>query len=190
MFENIKNLDKKSKNTEDAIVYRQKISKSDIFRYVKAVVFPTGIFVLSIFTISSLAGFGTYLVAPLTGFMWCAGAISAFIIPSQRGSILTETHVTLGVYLLTLLALKQIIALMSGVSSEMLMAAFNQSIPVTSGSAISGWLQSVLWLTAVMTPVSFIGIQAKKVFTFKRRSKEKFMDQIRGVRKGKDPYAQ
>ena len=131
----------------------------------------------------SLAGFGTKLVAPLTAIMICMGAICAIILPSHRSSILTETNVTVGIYLITLIALKHIISMMSGISSEMFMAVFNQAIPATSGSAISGWLQTLMWITAVMTPIGFVGMQGKRIFTFKRKaSKEKFIEQTRGIR--------
>lgn len=168
-----------------AITYKQTMSQSDFFRYLKAVGVPLSIFVLSLFAIQSLAGFGSKLVAPLTGVMWATGAICAIIMGSHRGSILTETHVTIAGYLAALLALKEVIALMSGVSSEMLMAAFNQAIPVTSGSAISGWLQNMMWIAAVMTPIGFIGMQVKRVFTFRReKSAQKTFDEIRGIRPG------
>lgn len=170
-------------NSGERITYKQKMSGSDLFRYVKAVALPTGVFVLSLVVIQSLAGFGTKLVAPLTGVMWCVGALCCALLPSHRSSILTETHMTIGIYLITLVALKVIIAMMSGVSSEMLMEAFNQAIPTTSGSAVSGWLQSLMWITAVMTPIGFIGMQGKRLFSFRRKkSKEKFMEQTRGVR--------
>lgn len=169
------------------ITYKQKMSGTDLFRYVKAIALPLGVFVLSLIVISQLAGFGTYLVAPLTGVMWCLGAVACLLLPSHRSSILNETHMTIGIYLITLFALKSIISIMSGVSSEMLMQTFNQSIPTTSGSAISGYLQNLMWITAVMTPVGFVGMQGKKIFTFRRKaSKEKFMEQTRGIRQDDD----
>lgn len=168
------------------ITYKQKMSSADIWRYLKAIIFPLSIFILAMFAIEGLAGFGSKLVAPLTGAMWAMGAFSAIMLPSQRGSILSTVHVTIGVYLVTLVVLKRIIVMMSGVSSEMLMAAFNQAIPVTSGTSISGWLQTMIWITAVMTPLGYIGMEAKRIFTFKRRSsKERAMDEIRGIHPNK-----
>ena len=158
------------------------MSRSDLSRYIKAIALPIMIFILSLIAIQALDGFGSKLVAPLTALMICFGVICAIWLPSHRGTILTETNVTVGCYLLALLGLRQIIAMMSGVSSEMLMATFNQALPATSGSAISGWLQNLMWITAVMTPVGFIGLQGKRIFTFKRKnSKERFIDQTRGI---------
>lgn len=176
-------MNKPTNATGQQITYKQKMSGADLFRYVKAVAFPLAVFVIALIAIQNLAGFGTKLVAPLTGIMWCMGVVCCFLLPSHRTSILKETHMTIGIYLITLVALKYIVAMMSGVSSEMLMEAFNQAIPTTSGSAISGWLQSLMWITAVMTPVGFIGMQGKRVFSFRRKAaKEKFMEQTRGVR--------
>ena len=170
---------------EKTITYRQSLSASDLFRYVKAVLMPFGVFVLALFVTQSLAGFGTKLVAPMTCLMWVTGVVCALALPSHRSSIMNETHMTIGIYLITLVALKYIISLMSGVSSEMLMAAFNQAIPTTSGSAISGWLQTLMWITAVMTPIGFVGMQGKRLFSFKRKNaKEKTLEGLRGVRDG------
>lgn len=172
-----------------SITYKQSMSSSDLFRYVKAVALPVGVFVLCLITISSLAGFGTKLVAPMTAVMWVVGAICAAIQPSHRANVLSETHVAIAGYLAMLLALKKIIAMMSGVSSEMLMAAFNQAMPVTSGSAISGWLQNLMWITAAMTPIGFVAMQVKRVFSFrKERSTKKAFEGLRGSRSGTDEH--
>lgn len=166
----------------EQITYKQKLSRSDIYRYIKAVILPVGIFCLYLVAIQSLAGFGSNLVAPMTALMICVGLVCAIWLPSRRSSILTETYTTVGIYLVSLLALKYLVSLLSGVSSEMLMDAFDQALPVTSGSAISGWLQTLMWITAVMTPFGFIGLEAKRLFTFKRKnSKERFLEQTRGI---------
>lgn len=176
-------------NTKQAITYKQPTSNADIARYAKAVGLPLSVFLLSLFAIQSLAGFGTKLIAPMTAAMWAVGAITALILPSHRGSVLTETHVAIAGYLATLIALKEIVAMMSGVSSEMLMAAFGMSIPATSGSAISGWLQTLMWITAAMTPIGFVGMQVKRIFSFKRnQSTQKTFDRIRGIRPGMDEH--
>lgn len=165
-----------------SITYKQAMSNADFARYLKAVGLPIGVFLLTLFATQSLSGFGTKLVAPLTAAMWFTGTLTAILLPSHRGSVLTETHVAIAGYLALLLALKEVIAMMSGVSSEMLMAAFNQAIPATSGSAISGWLQNLMWITAAMTPIGFISMQVKRLFTFKReQSAQKTFDRIRGI---------
>lgn len=170
---------------ETKLVYKQKLNRNDILRYIKAIGLPSATFLLALIAIQSLAAFGAKLIAPLTAIMWSVGVICTFLMPSHRSSILTETHVTIGGYLVTLIAIKEIVAMMSGVSSEMMMAAFNQAIPITSGSAISGWLQNLLWIDAVMTPIAYVGMQVKRVFSFrKNNSKEKAFEQLRGINSG------
>ena len=86
--------------------------------------------------------------------------------------------------------IRELIALVSGVSSEMLMASYNQAIPLTSGSTISGYLQSLLWIASVMTPLGFMGMQAKKIYSFRRKaSKQKFFEQTRGLRDTGRPHS-
>lgn len=171
------------------ITYKQNMSRTDFFRYVKAVGVPLVIFVVALLSIQSLAMFGTKLVAPLTAIMWASGVICAIIMPSHRESVLKETHVAVIGYLVAIISLKEVIALMSGVSSEDLMAAFGQAIPVTSGSAISGWLQNMMWIAAAMTPIGFVGMQVKRVFSFHReQSTQKTFDRIRGIRPGVEEH--
>ncbi len=65
----------------------------------------------------------------------------------------------------------------------MLMATYNQAIPVTSGLAFSGYLQTMLWITTIMTPVGFIFMEVKKVFTMRRKQEaKKFRDRMLGTR--------
>jgi len=171
------------------LTYKQKLSGADLFRFVKAIALPVMIFVLSLIAIQALAGFGAKLVAPLTALMLIIGPVCAIILPSHRSSILTETMATTGIYLVSLMGFKFIISMMSGISSETFMEVFNQSMPVTSGTAISGWLQTLMWITAVMTPIGFVSMQIKRIFTFKRKaSKEKFIEQTRGIRLEQDGH--
>ena len=177
------------KKTSSSITYRPGISGADICRYVKAVGLPAGIFLLAIFAIERYAAFGSNLIAQLTGIMWAAGAVCALILPSHRSTVLNETHVTIACYLLALTGIRELIALVSGVSSEMLMASYNQAIPLTSGSTVSGYLQTLLWISAIMTPLGFIGMQGKRIYSFKRKaSKQKFFDQTRSIRNAGHPY--
>lgn len=167
----------------NTLTYKHSNTSANAMRYLKAIGFPVGIFLLALFCISRFAAFGLNIVAPLTGAMWVFGVICALLLPSHRGSILTETHVTIGCYLLALTGVRELIALVSGVSSEMLMSTYNQAIPLTSGSTISGYLQTFLWITAIMTPLGFFGMQGKRVFTFRHKaSKAKEIDRLRGIR--------
>ena len=107
----------------------------------------------------------------------------AFKIPSQRKSTLTETYAAVAGYLAGLLLLKWLIGIAATTSSEQLMATYSQALPISTGSTISGFLQSMLWILAFMTPLTFLAMQGKKFFTFRRtKAKNKVMEQIRGIR--------
>ena len=165
------------------LVYNRAQSNADIWRYVKAVALPVFVFLLNIFTIDHFKLFGLNIIAPLSGLMWLTGAVVAIAQPSLRHSVIKETMVTIGAYLPALLLFKLLVAKVSGVSSEMLMATYNQAIPVTSGEAFSGYMQTMLWITAIMTPVGFIGMQIKKLFTMRRtKDAKRTRDQLLGTR--------
>lgn len=171
-------------NETERLTYKRAQSNADISRYLKAIAFPVFNFLLAMFTIDHFNLFGYDLIAPLTGVMWGVGVLVAFILPSHRRSVLKETHVTTAVYLISLIVIKELITAISGVSSEMLMATYNQVLPVTSGAAFSGYMQTMLWITTIMTPVGFIFMQVKKMFTMRRNSEaKKFHDKLLGTRK-------
>ena len=148
-------------NQNNRLTYQRFQSNTDLSRYLKAIGYPVGIFLLTMFAINRFNLFGVNIIAPMTGIMWLCGVIVAWFLPSHRHDTLKETHITIGVYLISLIVFKELVAKISGVSSEMLMATYNQAIPVTSGQAFSGYLQTMLWITTIMTPVGFIGMQVK-----------------------------
>ena len=175
--------------SQDRLTYKRAQANADLFRYVKAIAFPVGIFMLAMFTIDRLSLFGVNIVAPLTSVMWIVGIVVGLIQPSIRRATLRETHITIGVYLISITLFKELVASISGISSEMLMATYNQPIPVTSGAAFSGYLQTMLWITTIMTPVGFIVMEVKKLFTLRRTAEtKKFHDNLLGVRKNGRPH--
>ena len=170
------------------ITYKNNTAKKDAFRILKAVAYPTIIMFISLAIINLFGTFGKNLIAPLVALMWLSGVICAAILPSHRGSILKETMITIGCYVLALLAFRSLIVLVSGVSTQQLMASIDQTIPLTYNNNISSFLQTGLMITAVMTPIGFFGMQAKRVLTFRRNiSKSKFFDQIRSIRNSNQP---
>jgi len=166
------------------LTYQRSQGSADLTRYAKAIGFPAGIFLLTLFTVHRFNLFGVNIIAPMTGIMWICGILVSWFLPSHRKTCLRETHVTIGVYLISLTVFKELVSAISGVSAEMLMATYNQAIPVTSGQAFSGYLQTMLWITAIMTPVGFIFMQVKKVFTMRRKQEVRdFHDRLLGTRK-------
>ena len=71
-----------SQNT-NTLTYKQNMSKSELFRIIKAIGIPMLVFGLGIFTISNFATFGAKLICPLAGAMWAIGFIVALLMPSH-----------------------------------------------------------------------------------------------------------
>jgi hypothetical protein len=169
---------------EERLTYKESMSSAEFWSYIKAVLFPAGVLLLCMFVISEFGLFGRNLIAPMVGGMWIIGAVVAFFITSQRTSILNETHFTVGGYALGMYGLRGLIGLVAGTSSEQLMATYAEALPTSSGSTISGFLQTMLWITSVMAPIGFATMQGKKLVMFRKRlDKQKTFDRIRGIRK-------
>ena len=78
------------------------------------------------------------------------------------------------------------IGITSGVSSQMLMATFGQPLATTSANTIPGYLQSMLYISAAMIPFGFLGMELKRIITFKRSvNKQRTMEQLRSIRNAK-----
>lgn len=167
---------------EERITYKRGMSSKELSEYIKAIAIPAGVFLVSMFIISKFGKFGIGLLAPASGFMWLFGAVVAFVIPSQRKETINQTHATILGYLCGLYLLRILIGVAAGVSSEQLMASYSQAMPSATGSTISGFLQSMLWILAFMTPITYAGMQGKKLVTFRRTlSKDRVLEQLRGV---------
>lgn len=166
----------------ERITYKKGMSSKELMSYIKAISIPVGVFLVAMFVISRFGKFGTNLLAPASGFMWLFGAIVAFVIPSQRKETINQTHAGILGYLCGMFLLRVLIGIAAGVSSEQLMASYNQAMPTSTGSTIAGFLQSMLWILAFMTPITFAGMQGKKLITFRRTlSKDKILEQLRGI---------
>lgn len=156
----------------------KKQSTSDFNRFVKPIVMPLVTLLLTVITVSiyvtpsvnSIApvSVGKVLIAPIVAIMWAFGAAVAWLLPSQRTSTLNETHLTIGGFLIAMLGFKLLYALLLNASTD---------IPV------AGYIQNMMWIGAIGTPIGFIGMMAKKIYTFKRKaSNKKFYEQIHSYR--------
>ena len=167
----------------DRITYKERMTGQDISKYVKAICFPLIAFAANIWTITSFRAFGTELIAPLSAAIWVAGLITGIVLPSHRRTTLNETVIALVGYSVVLMGLRYALQLISGVSTEMLIASYGQIISLTGGSAVQGYIQNILWISAIMVPLGFIGMQAKKLVQFRRlAAKNKALDRIRSIR--------
>lgn len=168
---------------ENTLTYKQSMSRQETYRVIKAVGYPLIVFGLALFTISSFANFGTKLITPLSGGMWFVGFVVALLMPAQRKEIINQTLGMLLIYYLALLGLKVLLGVVSGVSSEMIAASYDQAIPTATGNAIPGYLQTMMWFTSVLTPIGHIGMQVKRLKDFKHNeSLNRTFGRVRSIR--------
>ena len=167
----------------EKITYKQGMSSREFSGYFFAIGFPAAVLVLCLVVISTFGQFGQKLMAPMTALMWACGAGCALLLPSHRRDIVTETHWTITGYLLGMLGLQKIVQLVSGTTSEMLAATYAQAMPAASNASLSGFLEYMIWIVAVMVPLGFIVMEAKKIVLFRRKaSRQKILEQLRGIR--------
>lgn len=164
-------------------VYENRMRGKDKSKMAQAVVLPLAVFFLCIITISIFKNFGKGLLSPIVGAMWAIGAGCALYMPSHRRAVITETLTMIAAYCGAMLGLRQLIAITSGISSEMLMASFGQPLAQATANTIPGYLQTLLYITSVMMPIGYITMEAKRIMQFRRTSsKERKLEQLRGVR--------
>lgn len=165
------------------LVYKDSLDHADIIGFFKAISAPSIVFILCLFTIYKFAKFGRIVISPLIVLMWGIALFCAFIMPSQRESIIKETLTTIGVYCCSILLLRAFMIIMSGASNGVLEASFDISIPETSGTTVIGYIQNILYIGSVLTPLGFIGMQVKRIFQFKKNAnKVKTFNQLRNIR--------
>lgn len=170
-------------HTAERITYKQGMTSAELGGYMKSICLPILIFLLSLITISRFGAFGRSIMAPAASIMWIMGVAAAWKIPSQRKDTLKETYIGVAGYMLLLTLFRFLIGIAATTSSEQLMATYSQAMPVSTGSTISGFLQSMLWISSFMVPIAFISMQAKKFVTFRRTlAKDKVLQQTRGLR--------
>ena len=167
----------------EVLTYKNNLSKAELKHVFFAIAIPIGVFSLGIFVISSFANFGSKLICPLSAGMWIVGLIVALLMPSQRKEVINQTMVMCSLYYLAMMGIKILLGLVSGVSSEMIAASFNQVIPTATGNTIVGYLQTMLWITSVAMPIAHVTMQVKRLFQFKKsQTLNKTFGQKRSIR--------
>ena len=170
-------------NRDDTLTYKQELSKKEAIQVAKAVGLPLAVFGLAMFTIQNFANFGSKLLCPLIAAMWIVGFIVGIIMPAQRQEIVNQTLAMIAMYCGAMLGLKMLLAVVSGASSEMIAASYDQAIPMSTGNAIPGYLQTMMWFVALLMPIGDIGMQVKRLKDFKHNQNlQKTFGQVRGMR--------
>ncbi len=165
------------------LTYKSAVDRGEFLSYCKAVGIPSAVLFLSFGMIMVFGSYGRLLLAPMVCIMWGVGVACAMFLPSHRKSIMTETMTTISVYLAALYVLKVVIGMLSGMSASTLAASLSISMSETSNNTGMGWLQNMLTIGAVGTPVGFVGLQAQRLFKLRRNAnKVKAMKQLRNMR--------
>lgn len=153
---------------KEVLTYKQNLTGTELKQAFIAIGAPLGTLALGVFTITNLANYGTRLICPLSASMWILGLIVAILMPAMRKEVLNQTLITCSLYYLAILCFKALLWTVSGVSSEMIAASFDQAIPLATGNALPGYLQNFMWFTAVGVPIGFVTMQGKRLFQFKK----------------------
>ena len=168
---------------DERLTYKQRLSSKDISDYLKSILIPIGVFFLVCFVLYKFGNFGKGIRAPAIALMWGAGTITAWKIPSQRKETLSHTYMSVAGYACAMMLLHILIGFAATTSSEQLMATYNTSMPTSTGSTISGYLQSLIWIIAFMFPITYLFATGKKLVSFERtKSKNKVLQELRGYR--------
>lgn len=165
------------------LVYEKGISRREILQVLYDVGLPMGVFSLGLYVISTYAEFGTRLITPVSSIMWGFGVVVSILMPGDRREVIRQTVIFCGLYFAAMLALKFILAVVSGVSGEMIAASYDQTIPIVSGNILPGVASNAIWAVSFMYPVGFIAMQGKRLFQFRRtRNKTQAMGRARDIR--------
>lgn len=171
------------------MVYTSKFGIHEIGPKLWNMLIYLGTFGLWLYLDNVYYNFGSKIITPLTGAMWILGAALALLLPSQREDIIKHTKWFVLGYLAILFVYRYVIILVSGVSATNLSASFGQAVASSSGTAILGWLQNLLWIIAITYPVGYFIFQGKKLPQFfGARSKNRAIREIRDIRDNTKPY--
>lgn len=174
---------------DEDIVYSTTVS----WRHYKPTFINLGIYAyilaVWIYDIKAYYNFGKNIICPAVAIMFGVAFVVGIILPAQRVEIAKSVkHFTAG-YVTVLFLYKFVISAVSGISAENFAAAFNQSLPATTGTTIVGWLQTLLWIAAVLAPVKEVTAICSRIKQFYgTKSKDKAIREIRDYRENKRPF--
>lgn len=174
---------------QEDIVYSSTIS----WRHFKPTLINLGIYAyilaVWIYDIRAYYNFGKHILCPAVAIMFGVAFVVALILPAQRVEIAKSVKKFVAGYVTIIFLYKFVISAVAGVSAEDLSAAFNQSLPAASGTTIIGWLQTLLWIAAVLAPVKEVSAICSRIGQFYgTKSKNKAIREIRDYRENKRPY--
>lgn len=171
-------------NAKTKLVYSSKVSKELFKANLKIILLYAIIFIFWIVVVKMYANFGVKWVVPSISAMWIVGAVTTYFVPDDRENTVKSTRNAVAGYLLFLFLYRFVIQYIGNISSAELAVSLGINITATAGMAISSWLQNILLITSVMTPVGYLVWCAQKFKTFNgRETKAGAFDRIKDIRR-------
>lgn len=171
-------------NTKSGLVYSSRVSKELFKANLKIILLYSIIFIFWIVVVKMYANFGVKWVVPAVSAMWIMGAVTTHFVPDDRENTVKSTRNAIAGFLLFLFMYRFVIRYIGNISAAELAISLGINITATAGMAISAWLQNILLITSVMTPVGFLVWCAQKFKTFNgRETKSGAFNRIKDIRK-------
>ena len=170
-------------NSKPSLKYANKASSELLKANIKIILMYAIIFVFWIIVVKLYANFGIKWIVPSVSAMWIVGAITTHFVPDDRENTVKSTRNSVAGYLLFLFMYRFVIQYIGGISSAEIAVSLGINITATAGMAISSWLQNILLITSVMTPVGYLIWCAQKFKTFHgRETKSGAFDRLKDIR--------
>lgn len=171
-------------NIRSSPVYANVFSKQQAIATAKIVLLYIVELIVWLIVAKLYMNFGTMWIVPAVSSMWLMGAFTAWFISEEREGTIKETKWAIFGFLGFLFLYRIAIGLIASISSEQMGAALNITVPAASGMAAAGFLQNILVIISVMTPIGFLVWCAQKFKTYHgRETKQSAFDRIKGIRK-------
>lgn len=169
-------------NEKPVLVYSSTISTYQAISIAKIMLFYAFELIFWLVVSKIYLNFGAKWITPAVSAMWIMGALTAYFIPEERENTIKETKWAILGFLAFLFLYKCVIGIIASISSEHMGAALNITIPAASGMAAAGFLQNILWIVSVLTPIGFLVWCGQKFRVYHGRStKQEAFRRIKGT---------
>lgn len=165
------------------LTYTNTLSSQQVISTIKIVLLYAGILILWLVVAKLYMNFGSQWIVPAVSTMWLMGAVTTYYIKEEREGTIKETKFSILGFLLFLFLYRGVIQLIAPISSEQMGAALNITVPAASGMAAAGFLQNILIIVSILTPIGFLTWCAQKFKVYHgRATKQEAFQRIKGIR--------
>ncbi|MFE8700968.1 hypothetical protein ACFYKX_10100 [Cytobacillus sp. FJAT-54145] len=130
-------------------------SKAKLYLVGKILLTYVALIVLWLWLVHMYAAFGQGWIKFAVGIMWIAGAVAVWGVPEDREQTIKETKWAVAGYLLFLLIYRVVIVKFSQFSPDEVGVALGVNVPVSSATSALGFIQNMLMIISILTPVGF-----------------------------------